>query len=816
MARFPHLRSESAFPDPASVDVYKYDNSMDYDRFDNAQMRITLMSVPWDLGEAHVGQRTIEGVGNVVHFGSAEARDAYMDGLPDEETFRFDTKFRRFHSDDYVDVPVPVTSLSEYNYVEILYYPEPGDGPDLEHTREPVERWYYFIRDFERKASNTTRCNIMIDTWQTFVYSIEIPYMFLERGHYPVAESDVDRYLSNPLENSEWLVGEDTSFGDLTRTGETGAVVLNGGDMLAVIVTTGRRDDDAWGTVDGTDWISAAARNNVVSGAPAPTAIAMDAADLQGFLLSIESAAPQFKQTIQGVFFASRDLLTVGDPYTFFGTTCYTIGTTQVENPVIELDRKSFGYPDEYADLAKLYTFPYAALDVYDEKGEAVRVHVEDTTGEISLVTRFSLIWPWISVDGRVMGLGSSERKSVTYYNSLKFSFTFGGRWHEILKRWNVPVYGAIQGGQTYNRFATHWSREQNAYAAQNRRTNENTSASADLANAGTAADTTVANASVQTSANTSVTERGNSASVGDTSDATSLNINNYTASNAFTQGAARVEAESAEQSATVATAGNMAQAAVSGAASIGAASLVGGPVTGAIGAAVGAVAGLVSAGISGATNQANVSIAADLAATKASMMASLSTDQAQAANATSSSRNTRSTAAKSAITGFQNDAISATAANSASATNTTASRTYNARTANATRDYNTAIMANTNQIREASLQAPRIFGTPQSGESGTTRPMALFATVVTQSPGAIAQAGDMFLRYGYRVSRCVNFEDFNVMPKFSFWQCSDLWLKSSTVPDAYMDQIRMLLFGGVTVWRDPADIGHTSIYENV
>ena len=53
--QFPHL-SDSKFPDLGTVDVYKYNNNVDYTRWDSSQMRVTLCSVPWDLGEAHVGQ----------------------------------------------------------------------------------------------------------------------------------------------------------------------------------------------------------------------------------------------------------------------------------------------------------------------------------------------------------------------------------------------------------------------------------------------------------------------------------------------------------------------------------------------------------------------------------------------------------------------------------------------------------------------------------------------------------------------------------------------------------------------------------------
>lgn len=85
--KFPHLsNNESAFPNVSNVDVFKYDNKMDYERFDAPQMRITVCSVPWDMGEAHVGNRTISGIGNVVYFDSPEKRDEWFSKIPDRKS----------------------------------------------------------------------------------------------------------------------------------------------------------------------------------------------------------------------------------------------------------------------------------------------------------------------------------------------------------------------------------------------------------------------------------------------------------------------------------------------------------------------------------------------------------------------------------------------------------------------------------------------------------------------------------------------------------------------------------------------------------
>ena len=57
---------------------------------------------------------------------------------------------------------------------------------------------------------------------------------------------------------------------------------------------------------------------------------------------------------------------------------------------------------------------------------------------------------------------------------------------------------------------------------------------------------------------------------------------------------------------------------------------------------------------------------------------------------------------------------------------------------------------------------------------------------------------------------------NWNVGEHFTYWKASDFWITGLSVPDMYVDRIRFFLFGGVTVWSNPADIGNVSIYENM
>jgi hypothetical protein len=780
MARFPHIEQSGSFPGVSNVNVWKYENEMDYSRFDTEQMRITVCAVPWDLGEAHVGQRVIEGVGNVVDFGSESARDAWFDALEEGNGCRrFQTKYRRFHSTDVIQVPIPATSLGEFNYIEVKYYPEPGIGDDLDNTSDdPIDRWYYFIRKINRRASNTSECEIMLDTWQTCLYRIDIPYMFLQRGHWAVANSDVDAYLSNPANNSEYLLTPDVSFGDISRVVKTSAAVLND-DVMACFVTTGDVSASAtWGSIGGADWQAPASYSALIQGATGPSAFCIEPENLGSFLNAIESKYPQFAQTVQGVFFAPRKLLSLGSPFHFFGVAAYILNPQKAVIDLLELTKTAFGYAEDYADLAKLYTYPYAAIDLYTEAGDTVRVNIEDTTGALSITAALQVTYPWITVDAHYNGLGGSGGSgSITFYNAQQHAMSYGGMWYQKLMRWDIPVYGVVQSAGTAN-FSTYWDRQQTLTAAANAQDSEEASA-----------NLTVTNAAVQTGANGAINARSNQAAITDTSYGNGLNQALQAWNAGYTRDTTAAEIEGEQLQAAVGAAAGVVGSAASGAMS-------GGP--------IGALGGLISGAISGGASMANTAIAANLASSKAELTIGNTQAQVSETNNNNSDKVANQTSANTNNTATTNRAATSVASNSAAVG-----------VANAARGYATQSSAVANQQKQAKLGAPNLYGSPANGQTATTRPMAAFTSVVTQSPAAIAQAGDAFLRYGYRLERAINFSGFNVMPKFSFWQCSDMWLRSSSVPDAYLDQIRMLLFGGVTVWRSPGDIGNTAITDN-
>ena len=55
-----------------------------------------------------------------------------------------------------------------------------------------------------------------------------------------------------------------------------------------------------------------------------------------------------------------------------------------------------------------------------------------------------------------------------------------------------------------------------------------------------------------------------------------------------------------------------------------------------------------------------------------------------------------------------------------------------------------------------------------------------------------------------------------NVMPRFSYWQASELWFDATTtILENARREIRDLFTNGVTVWANPDDIGKVGIHGN-
>lgn len=789
---FPRLNDNSRFPNVGNVDAYKYDTPFDYSKMDRATMHIRVMSVPWDMGEVHVGNRTISGIGNIVKFDTNADRDAWIDA---QECYQWDTYYRDFHFDLQIRCPLPFDVAARYNYVVVDY-----DNLPVEYEESGgVKRWLYFIREVERESNNSTILHVKRDTWQTYINDVDISYVWLAQGHAPMASVDVGTYLNDPIDNSDYLLTQDVNYGEDSLIPYSKATVLDDGTMYACIVMSGN-PTVSWGSKSGDDWRTFASVRNVTQGVISDWVIACPVSDIGDLIDDVNSQIPQMMQTIRGIFLVSDKLITIGSSFTLCGHTCYRVSATQRTHALLSLDKTQFGYDQRYEDIAKLYTWPYAHIEICDESGNVSEVRVEDTTGTLDLQASLSLVYPWIHVSGSVMGIGSHSRQTLTFKTMNSLSYRYGGRWYDHQWTWDIPLVEVRQSPATYNDYSTHYDRAQQAIAYGNEYDSSIASANAAKTTADNSADGLVENTTTQTTANTSVTNRGNVSSTNDTTYTNGLNQALQAWNAGYTRATTSSKAEADYASAGIGAGTSAVSGLVSGAIS-------GGP--------VGALAGIASGAIAGVGNIAQTAVSVGLMQTQAEQSIENSQNQVTATNNNALDRLANSTQSNSAITTLQNNAARAIAANQAAIAKENSTTQRTAAYGNASRSRNTAQNAISNQIAQARLDDVQHFGEYRGSSTVSVKPQALFANIVTQSRNAIRQAGDHMLRYGYALNQWWEFKGFNVMPKFSYWQCDEVIVKGLNVPDLYMDEIRFFLLGGVTIWRRPEDIGNVSIYDN-
>lgn len=917
---FPHL-DDTQFPSASTINTYKYHQEFDYSRYSTTNSTAHLMRVPWRGDYA-----------DVAHFGDESKRDEWLEARF-ADSVELPSMFRLYNSGD-LKIEVPIDMAIKYNYIVIDYAEAAGDGDPVKgESADGIRRICYFIDDVQQESVNTTRLLLSCDFWQTYIYRAGIDYVELLRGHAPMSISNVREYLNNPLENSRYLLATDESFGELQNQASEEHIVLNDEDIKFCIASTGDLSKEWGAECVQTPLYSTQTLTDT-------RIYYTDITNWEGFVNACESQAPQFLQTVRAVFLVPGRFLKSAGAVTFCGHTLQIPqARTNAQVGKFDITADKFGYPSDYAKIAKLYTYPYSEIVIDDLEGGRIEVKVEETAGSLPIQTVFDFMAPSLFVEARVLGLGGSGTASLDFKTSVDNEYTIGGRDYDFSTRWDIPTFAvqfsANADWAVNSKIGADCSRA-NAYASADvSRTNANASAQTGLdnanasaataqtnanASAGTAqtnanasastaqlnanasanagynstaasADTTLSNTkranqnaldkvAVNNAASTVVCNRNIAASLKDTNYGNELNQalqawnaglsrdTQAASASAATQTAA-LSAASAQVNNAIGNVANVNSAAISGFAEHG----VAGAIAGGVGAGVSAFASGAQTAVSGVTSLVNTAISNNLEATKVELQIENSQQCVDASNTNATQRadivttcesqnnstasdlnvnittldvntsnrntsenvtTTKSNAARSRDTAVSNAANSygtstanasrsyetsvSNAANSYATSTENARRSYDTSVANAQRSYDLSI-ANADRSYEATEAQSRIHAHPEFGSVGgdaalAVKPMALRASVITQSEHALRAAAEQFLRYGYNLGMQWKIEDFTLMPYFTFWQCGQVQAHGDIYNGA-LAVIKSVLQAGVNVWGDPDKIGAVSIYEN-
>ena len=744
MGRFPHL-DDTKFPDLGTVDVYRYRNAFDYNRWE-ADAKIRLVNVLFNSDYQDVAK-----------FDTDAERDSYFDSLKGYSQ-TLTTAFQ-VAPNDTVKLPIPYGVMVRYNYlyIDLPMYTSDAQPIDYEDKRR-IRRYYYFIENVRQLAPSTCEVTIALDQWITYINEVDITFMMLERGHAPMKSISVEDYLSNPIANSRYLLAADYNYSNESVVSDSRFVPFGNGKKYVLIASTaspgllsnfgeatdaqptsaatysdaGERDGyqmNVNGYVfgqGGLDFSNCAlqtdpysSQNDIVPNNVIVYAIEAD--KVNDLFTALATRVPHFMRTVQGLFMLSDDLFELNNPYQLAGFTVYSVRPINGTREYVNLDKKMFGFPKEYADIAKLYTYPYSYVEVTDNNGNTCDMRIEQS-GNAALHQSVSLAFPYLKVQAFLTGVNGASYDTYTWTNmagTTESRQIWGDDFSSFLVDWDIPVYACYTRGWDDYRLA-NWAQNQlareNAITAyQNAARSANTgyanavdsaetgydnavrSANTGKQNADAGADTGKDNADA--SANTSVTNTQNSSNTSITntglataasiatvaraneSSTTITNIGNNTsqAAQAYDAGLQRGVQEADAQTVAATTLTN----AIGG--------LAGSVVSGAMsGGVAGAVAGAVGGVISGVTSGVNAAVMLNAASTKVELAITNSQEKTTSQNnsntgVTNSSNNAQTDNAETVT-----EATTAQTANNAATANTNATNTANTAKANATRTQNT------------------------------------------------------------------------------------------------------------------------------
>ena len=418
---FPHL-DDTRFPDLQTANVYKYRNELDYDRYE-VSTKIKLLNVPW-CGDYD----------NAVYFETREERDKWFDsqkGAVKEMPTMF-----RLYADGDIKVELTIDECMEYNYVMIDYGKAPYQTENTKYCK-----MFYFISDMKQDSVNTTRLQLSVDYWTTYIYDMGITYVNLERGHAPMAATDAEEYLSNPIGKSELLLTEDVSFGSIQKVSGAKDIVFNGDGDVTLGFLTNASMQMSWVDDNGNPITPTSAWESSQAFSCVDIFVIDDISLWRTFRDSVTEQCPQFYPTVKGMFIIPKKLVTYANEWVFCGVKCHHLYTYHDELAGgVSITKEMFGYPGEYSDIAKLYTYPYSCIEINDFKGGTTLLKVEDTSGNLEVRTMMCDMYPFLSVDAYVNGIGGGTR-SVRFVNNYDSRMMIGGRWYDFSTKWSIPVF---------------------------------------------------------------------------------------------------------------------------------------------------------------------------------------------------------------------------------------------------------------------------------------------------------------------------------------------------------------------------------------
>lgn len=852
---FPHIKDNN-FPNLNNVNVYKFQNDFDYARW-QGKVSIKLLNVLWNSNYA-----------DVPGFENDVERDKWFD-VQKGMVQTLETAFN-ITPDNSVKIPIPYNDAYRYNYlmVDMPMQTSVANPIDYENETTRVKRWYYFIDSMTQYAPNTTELYVTLDVWTTFSHTVDIPYLMLERGHAPMMLTNVNDYLENPIANNEYLLAEDFNYGENRVVANTDYHPIGNGRKYVIFAVpieqaqfanlggsdlsgnstppTFSDTSERWGyqiVVNDYEWkygdvsyenatlpiSSMLHEDSVFNG---NLCFAIESENAFAFFNEVANNCVHLLHAIQGVFVVASDMISLVSTFTFRGFTLHQVNK-QYSFDDITLDKDDFGYDNKYKEITKLYTFPYSVLEITDDNGFTSEVRIENT-GDIQLHKEISIAFPFVRYQTFFTGLNGNGSVNYTWKN-LANSNVNKTMWEDdfskFMMNWDIPTYAVFASAEQEYAVSNYFGNKARRQAAIIAYENAVRYANTDCENVDDQTDAMVTNTDTQNAANSEIAVRSGATSI----------ANQYTANTASSRNAqANIDKCYADYTADTLISSEIAftrNDVLSATTSVNNQASIDSVGVGAVGQTLSNPLNMPAAlgSVIGSVIQANAATATCgiVIGNSWGQLIDVAVENLHKCENAENNINT--------VTGNNNSAHNeivnrsqttmvdnVTTQNTANTSITNTTTTMMDNNADWTRDAHVVAEQHNLEQKQREVEAQYLnnrLGEPvkETNYSGDAYPdvferRGVRVNIRTQTKAAIAQAGDAMLRYGYALHRIWDMSNgFHYGKHFTFWKAEDIWINEGTgLAGNSVNIIGDILLKGVTIWRNPDEIGKVSIYDNI
>lgn len=466
------------------MDFFKHIDDTPYPRMGNPYAQYTQVFDyhTWSVGVKIHLYNVAWNDKNIVDFEREEKRDLWL-AENASKTYTFDSAMH-LQPNNTIKLPLPFEVLSNFNYLTVDFPYEPIQP----NTKDRIYKYCYFIEDVKQLAPSTTELQLKMDSWQTFGYRIHFEYVQLERSHALIANSNVNKYLNNPIENNSYLLYPDVKYGeDAAIVTKSNFYPFGNGKKLILFATNldstmfisiannaasewydnsdiSYEDiETRWGhqyKVNGfnlhlgdMDYSNLNTPSNAFSSDYMPTGLhvfALYAENANSFFEQVKKYTPQVMQTIHAMWVVGDDMCEVAESFTIFNTVIYKPHFINEMTEKIVLNKKDFAYDTKYSELAKLYTFPYACLSLSDNAGKTCIVRIENC-GNLEIHKRVSAVYPYLKAQAFLTGVNGDGFNTYEWknINTNDIRKIYNTPFSEFMIEFDIPVYALWIDGAT-------------------------------------------------------------------------------------------------------------------------------------------------------------------------------------------------------------------------------------------------------------------------------------------------------------------------------------------------------------------------------